>query len=153
MRDALADGSITEATVTNAARIVLYEIDRFGFLDGKQKHNVTAQDLEGNGRIIEKTAEDAAVLLKNEGGILPLKPADLAGLAMIGPTASQVDSIGTFGERSPGMPERQVGTLDAMRKLAANAKITFAVADDFTGRRARSNPAHRTAFLYVLVCG
>ena len=134
MRDALADGSITEATVTNAARIVLYEIDRFGFLDGKQKHNVTAQDLEGNGRIIEKTAEDAAVLLKNEGGILPLKPADLAGVAMIGPTAGQVDSIGTFGERSPGMPERQVGPLDAMRKLAGGANITYAVADDFTGK-------------------
>ena len=134
MRDALADGSITEATVTNAARIVLYEIDRFGYLDGKQKHDVTAQDLEGNGKIIEKTAEDAAVLLKNEGGILPLKPADLASLAMIGPTAGQVDSIGTFGERSPGMPERQVGPLDAMRKLAPGANVTFAVADDFTGK-------------------
>ena len=134
MRDALADGSITELTITNAARIVLYEIDRFGYLDGKQKHEVTAQDLEGNGRIIEKTAEDAAVLLKNEDGILPLKQADLASLAMIGPTAGQVDSIGTFGERSPGMPNRQVGPLDATRRLASSANITYAVADDLTGK-------------------
>ncbi len=134
LRDALADGSIKEATITEAARHVLYEMDRFGYLDGKQKHNVTAQDLDGNGKIIEKTAEDAAVLLKNEGGILPLKPEDLNSLALIGPTAGQVASIGTFGERSPGMPELQVGPLDALKKLAPAANVTFAVADDMTGQ-------------------
>jgi beta-glucosidase len=131
MRDALKDGSITEATVTEAARRVLYEIDRFGYLDGKQKHDVTPQDVDGNGAIIEKTAEDAAVLLKNEGGILPLK--DGESIAMIGPTAGQVASIGTFGERSPGIPELQVGPLDALKKLAPEAKVVFAVADDMTG--------------------
>ena len=133
MRDVLKSGEVTEATITAAAKLVLYEIDRFGYLDGKQKHTVTAQDLEGNGRIIEKTAEDAAVLLKNEGGILPLKERDLASLAMIGPTAGQVASIGTFGERSPGIPERQVGPVDALRKLAPGAQVSFAVADDMTG--------------------
>jgi beta-glucosidase len=133
MRDALQSGAVSEATVTEAARRVLYELDRFGFLDGKQKHEITPQDLEGNGKIIEKTAEDAAVLLKNEGGVLPLKQHDLASLAFIGPTAGQVASIGTFGERSPGIPERQVGPLDALRKLAPEAKVTFAVADDMTG--------------------
>jgi beta-glucosidase len=131
MRDALKDGSVTEATVTAAARRVLYEIDRFGYLDGKQKHEVTAQDLEGNGKIIEKTAEDAAVLLKNEDDVLPLKEGD--AVALIGPTAGQVAAIGTFGERSPGMPERQTGPLEALKKLAPNAKVTFAVADDMTG--------------------
>jgi beta-glucosidase len=133
MREALKDGSITEATITAAARRVLYEIDRFGYLDGKQKHTVTAQDLEGNGAIIEKTAEDAAVLLKNEGGILPLTKEDLGSVAMIGPTAGQVAAIGTFGERSPGMVERQVGPLAALQRLAPYAKVTFAVADDMTG--------------------
>ena len=133
MYGALKDGSISEATITAAARHVLYEIDRFGYLDGKQKHNVTAQDLEGNGAIIEKTAEDAAVLLKNDGGILPLKPGDLASLSMIGPTAGQVAAIGTFGERSPGITERQVGPLEALKKLAPDAKVSFAVADDMTG--------------------
>lgn len=133
MWDMLQGGEVSEAEITAAARYVLYEIDRFGYLDGKQKHSVTAQDLEGNGNIIEKTAEDAAVLLKNDGGALPLKRDDLASLALIGPTAGQVASIGTFGERSPGVPERQVGPLEALRKLAKDARITFAVADDMTG--------------------
>jgi beta-glucosidase len=131
MRDALKDGSITEATITEAARRVLYEIERFGYLDGKQKHEVTAQDLDGNGAIIEKTAEDAAVLLKNEGGILPLKADD--SLVLIGPTAGQVASIGTFGERSPGIPDLQVSPLDALKKLAPQARVAFAVDDDMTG--------------------
>ena len=118
MLDVLKSGAVTEGTVTEAARHVLYELDRFGYLDGKEKHEVTHQDVEGNGKIIEKTAEDAAVLLKNEGGVLPLKKEDLGSLAFIGPTAGQVAAIGTFGERSPGMVERQVGPLEALKKLA-----------------------------------
>ena len=130
MRDALADGSVTEATVTAAARRILYEIDRFGYLDGKQKHDVTAQDVEVNAAVIRKTAADAAVLLKNEG-VLPLKSGET--IAMIGPSAGQVAAIGTFGERSGGLTERQVGPVDALKKLAPGAQITFAVDDDMTG--------------------
>ena len=131
MRTALKNGSITEATITAAARQVLYEIDRFGYLDGKQKHEVTPQDVNANGAIIEKTAEDAAVLLKNDGAVLPLRKEQ--SIALIGPTAGQVASIGTFGERSPGMVERQVGPIQALMQLAPGAKVTFAVADDMTG--------------------
>ncbi len=130
MRDALADGSVKEETVTAAARRVLYELDRFGYLDGKQKHNVTPQDFDRNAAVIRKTAEDSAVLLKNEH-VLPLKTSDT--VALIGPGAGQVDSIGTFGERSGGIPERQVGPLAALHKLAPGLKVDFAVNDDMTG--------------------
>ncbi len=133
MREALQEGTVTEATITQAARRVLYEMDRFGYLDGKQKHTVTPQDIEANAAVIEKTAEDAAVLLKNEGGALPLKAEDLADLALIGPTAGQVAAIGTFGERSPGLPERQVSPLAALKQLAPQARIAYAVDDDMTG--------------------
>jgi beta-glucosidase len=64
MADALREGTVSEATITEAARRVLYEMDRFGYLDGKQKHNTTEQDVEANAAVIRKTAEDAAVLLK-----------------------------------------------------------------------------------------
>lgn len=131
--DALKNGVITEATVTAAARRVLYEMDRFGYLDGKQKHSVTAQDIDANAAVIRKTAADAAVLLKNEGGILPLNAATLNNVALIGPTAGQVDAIGTFGERSPGITARQVGPLEALRKDYPGAHLTFAVADNMTG--------------------
>jgi beta-glucosidase len=130
---ALADGSVNEAAVTRAAGHVLYEMNRFGLLDGGSKHDVTAQSLDANAKIIEQTGEEAAVLLKNDG-VLPLKPADLNSLALIGPTAGQVDAIGINGERSMGLPARQVGPLDALKRISGNANISFAVADDMTGR-------------------
>ncbi|QMV18919.1 beta-glucosidase [Granulicella sp. 5B5] len=131
--EAIKNGTVTEATVNAAARRVLYEMDRFGYLDGKQKHNITPQDIEENAAVIRKTAEDAAVLLKNDDATLPLRHADLDSLALIGPTAGQVDAIGTFGERSGGLTSRQVGPLEALRKLDPTAKIAFAVNDDMTG--------------------
>ena len=67
MPQALKDGTVTEADVTRAAGRVLYEIVHFGYMNGMQKHDVTAQPIEANAKIIEKTGEDAAVLLKNEG--------------------------------------------------------------------------------------
>jgi beta-glucosidase len=131
--EALKDGSVSEATVTRAAGHVLLEMDRFGFLDGQSKHEVTAQSIEANARIIERTAEEAAVLLKNDAGVLPLKGADLDSVVLIGPTAGQVDAIGINGERSQGLQERQVGPLAALRKIAGDPRIAFAVEDDMTG--------------------
>jgi beta-glucosidase len=133
MADALKDGTVTEAAVTRAAGHVLYEIVHFGYLDGQAKHEVTEQSIEPNAKIIEKTGEEAAVLLKNDSAALPLKAADLDSVVLIGPTAGQVDSIGINGERSVGLPERQVGPLDAMKKISGNANIRYAVNDDMTG--------------------
>ena len=126
-------GELTEATIDRAAGRVLYEIDKFGYLDHPPTHTIQPHQTEANAAIIQKTGEDAAVLLKNDSSILPLKPADLKSLALIGPGAGQVVSIGTAGERSIGFPGRQVGPYQAMQKFAPNAHITYAVADDMTG--------------------
>lgn len=133
MTEALKDGTVNEAAITRAAGRVLYEIAKFGYLDGLSKHEVTAQAFEENAKVIEKTGEEAAVLLKNDGAALPLKAQDLDSVVLIGPTAGQVDSIGINGERSVGLPERQVGPWEAMKKISGNAKIQFAVNDDMTG--------------------
>ncbi len=133
MPAALKDGTVTEARITEAAGRVLFEMDRFGYLDGGEKHTVTPQAVEANAKIIEKTGEDAAVLLKNEDHALPLKAAGLDDVVLIGPTAGQVDSIGINGERSVGLPAREVGPLAAMEKISGHPQIRFAVADDMNG--------------------
>ena len=133
MAEALKDGTVTEATINRAAGRVLYEMIKFGYLDGKQKHDITKQSIDENAKIIEKTGEDAAVLLKNEDHVLPLKADELNSVVLIGPTAGQVDSIGINGERSVGLPSRQVGPLAAMKKVSGNDNIQFAVADDMNG--------------------
>ena len=130
--DALADGSVTEADVTRAAGHVLATMNRFGLLDGGSRHDIRAQSVAANAAIIRKTGEEAAVLLKNDGA-LPLKLADLSSTVLIGPTAGQVDAIGINGERSMGLIERQIGPVDAMKRVSGNNTIRFAVADDMTG--------------------
>ena len=133
MPEALKDGTVTEATITRAAGRVLYEIVHFGYLDGLSKHEVTKQPIEEDAKIIEKTGEEAAVLLKNNDHILPLKHSELDSVVLIGPTAGQVDAIGINGERSVGLPWRQVGPLAAIKKISGNSDIGFAVNDDMTG--------------------
>jgi beta-glucosidase len=133
MPEALKDGTVDEATITRAAGRVLYEIVHFGYMDGQSKHEVTEQAIDANAKIIEKTGEEAAVLLKNDGGVLPLKASELSDVVLIGPTALQVDSIGLSGERSVGLPGRQVGPWDALKQVTGNANIKLAVDDDMTG--------------------
>ena len=62
-----------------------------------------------------------------------MKAADLDNVVLIGPTALQVDSIGLSGERSVGLPWREVGPWDALKKVTGNANIKLAVNDDMTG--------------------
>jgi beta-glucosidase len=131
--DLLHNGTVKEADITRAAGRVLYEYDKFGFLDHPTQHAILPHDTELNARIIEKTGEDAAVLLQNKDNALPLKAEDLASLAMIGPGAGQVVAIGEAGERSVGFPWRQVGPVDAMKKIDGTAKIVYAPADDMNG--------------------
>ena len=129
----LHNGTVKESEITQAAGRVLVEYDKFGFLEHKPQHEILPHQEESNAKVIEKTGEDAAVLLKNEGSALPLKAADLASLAMIGPGAGQVVAIGSAGERSVGFPWRQVGPVDAMKKIDATARIRYAPADDMNG--------------------
>jgi beta-glucosidase len=134
LKKLVAGGIVSDDTITRAAGRVLLQMDRFGYLDGKNKLDVTPSDNSHDVKIIEKTAIDAAVLLKNEGGALPLKAADLANLAMIGPGAGQIVAVGLTGEKAVGLPALEVGPLAALKKLAGeDAHVTYAVADDMEG--------------------
>jgi beta-glucosidase len=133
LKSLLAKGVITEATVTEAAGRVLLQMEKFGYLEGKIKLNVTPSDNTEDVKIVEKTAIDAAILLKNDR-ILPLKAADLESLAMIGPGAAQIVAVGKTMEKAVGLPELEVGPLTSLRQLAGSAAhVTYAVADDMEG--------------------
>ena len=134
--DAIHSGAVKEDAITRAAGWILLAYDKFGFLDHAPQHAILPHDEVANAHIIQKTAEDSAVLLKNEGSVLPLGADSLASLAMIGPGAGQVVSIGNNAERSLGFPWRQVSPLDALKKslpAGAKANIRFAVADNMSG--------------------
>lgn len=109
-------------------------MEKFGYLDGTEKLEVTPSDNSEDIKILVRTAIDEAVLLKNEGGILPLKSEALSGLALIGPGAGQIVAVGKTEEKAAGLPELEVGPLTALKKLAGeNARVSYTVADDMDG--------------------
>ena len=109
------------------------QYDRFGLLTDGSHHQITEEPIAANAQVVQKTAEDAAVLLKNDNQALPLKSSDLASLAMIGPGAGQTMATGGIGERGSGRADRWIGTVDVLKQLAPTANVTYAVADDMTG--------------------
>lgn len=135
MLAAVVTGEVSEATVTDAAAHVLGQVDRFGWLDTPPSLAVTAEPIDADERIVEKTGEDAAVLLKDSHDALPLSGGALRSLALIGPGAGQQIAIGIAGEKALGYPDRQVSTLTVLRQLLAHSRthLVYAVADDMTG--------------------
>lgn len=142
LRAALARGMVSEATINEAARRVLRELVRFGHVGdpGKAPFDAGTEGVESpealaeTTRVVHRTALDAAVLLKNEGGALPLDARDLSSLALIGPGALQGIAAGISGEKGLGRVERETGPLAALRSLGgADARITPVPADDMNG--------------------
>ena len=70
-----------------------------------------------------KAAQEAIVLLKNDGNLLPLDPVKLKTIAVIGPNAADVH-IGGYS-RDPG-PGNQISILDGIRKrVEPGVKVVF----------------------------
>ena len=96
---AIQSGAVTVAMVDEMVRPILETKYRLGlfanpYVDPARMQQVTlsAQEREASRQVAEKTA----VLLRNEGNVLPLKK-DIRSLAVIGPMAdSQVDMMGSW---------------------------------------------------------
>ena len=126
---ALGSGQVLESTIDAAVRRILRQLKRFAYLDQPPSHALVPERTREHAPILQKTAEDAAVLLKNDHA-LPLKPEDLDNLALIGPGAGQLIAIGVSGEKALGHLDRQIGPLKLLQELG---HMNFAVADDMTG--------------------
>lgn len=136
MLAAIEAGQVDPARITEAARRILLEEDRFGWLGGEPKHDITPLPFDEDVKIVEKTSEDAAVLLKNLDHALPVTPHDLQSLAIIGPGAGQTIAIGLSMEKAVGIPGHEPSPLAALKQATENIpdrQIIYAVADDMTG--------------------
>jgi beta-glucosidase len=120
LADAVKKGLVTQAKIDEAVRGILMAKYRLGLFQqpyvsaGRAENElVTAEQREASRR----AAERAAVLLKNEGGLLPLKKS-LNKLAVIGPLAdSRPDLMGSWSLGAH--PEDTVTVVEALTKRAA----------------------------------
>ncbi len=134
MKKALEEGLVNIETIDKAVGRILEMMDKFGWLNKAPSHTVYPVNYQANVPTLRKTATDAAVLLKNEGGALPLKADDLSSLALIGPGAGQTIATEGGAEMSVGLASKEIGTCQVLQQLAPEAKITYAVANDMTGK-------------------
>jgi beta-glucosidase len=136
------------AAIDAAVARQLYQLERFGYLNcaaadpaavlptciaGPDRPNMDALAIENRGKV-QQIAEKAAVLLKNEGGILPLKATDFFdGVVVIGPTA-KYPLVGPGAERSKGFAARnRRGPLVVLKEMAQSSNIEYVAGIDWVG--------------------
>jgi beta-glucosidase len=129
LADAVKKGEVKEATVDQAVREILMAKYRLGLFQqpyvsaGRAENElVTAEQREAS----RKAAERTAVLLRNEGGLLPLKKS-LNKIAVIGALAdSKPDLMGSWSLGA--LPEDTVTVVEALKKRSAQGgpEVLFA---------------------------
>ena len=142
VQDALAQGLITEADIDKNLRGVFRVMIRLGMLDphGSEPYAhigfdapVAGASLEDpwwwkkNKALARKVTDESIVLLKNEGGLLPLKPGDVKRIAVIGPLADKV-ALDWYA----GTPPFTVTPLAGIRARAGKAaEVTYSDGADY----------------------
>jgi beta-glucosidase len=114
LKAAVVGGQVSEATIDEHVHRILTVMFRFGLFDRPQ--TTTPIDAQGDGAVARRIAEQATVLLKNSGGVLPLDSRTVGSIALIGPGAG---TAVTGGAGSPDVaPLYTVSPLDAITKRA-----------------------------------
>jgi beta-glucosidase len=84
---ALQQGLITQATIDDKVRRILRDAVRFGWLDRDQLDpSIPRYNQQGREAALQ-AAREGMVLLKNDGGLLPLNKSAVHSVAIIGPDA------------------------------------------------------------------
>lgn len=113
LASAIRAGEVSEAVVAETAHRLLSVIDRLGaFADPTYPEPDVPIDRPEHRRLVRRAAADATVLLRNDG-LLPLNPAALRSIAVIGPNADRAHIMG--GGSASLTPHSRVTPLAALR--------------------------------------
>jgi beta-glucosidase len=139
--EAVRRGLVTEAAVDTALARLLRARFRLGMFDPPERVPYTATPLgvlddPAHAALALEAARRSIVLLKNGGGLLPLR-GTLRTIAVIGPNADDADLLlGNYN----GQPGATVTPLEGIRRAAGAARVLFARGSDV----APGMPALRT---------
>ncbi len=96
LRPALENGLVTEATIDEKCRHILQTLIAFGFLDREQTDAKIKERNPFSDQVALDVARSGIVLLKNEGGMLPLSR-KVRSVVVMGPNAGSVPTGGGAG--------------------------------------------------------
>lgn len=153
-REALAAGEIPQARLDDMVRRFLIGLIDVGVLDAPVVTEAQTIDYAANAEVAQRAAEAGIVLLKNEGGVLPLAKtartiAVIGGHADVGVLSgggsSQVRSVGgapieiplTSGAAASfaRITYHASSPLNAIREVASQTTVTFTSGDDVEAAR------------------
>ncbi len=109
VRNALNDGTLTEEGLNDKVRRLLGVVEKAGLFDNPTLRSERGEDKPEHRAIVRAAAQEAIVLLKNNG-ILPL--ANVKTIAMIGPYARSAQILG--GGSSSVTPHYAVSPFDGV---------------------------------------
>jgi beta-glucosidase len=146
LAQAVKDGKVPMSEIDDHARRVLYAEFLSGIVDNPMQKGVV--DVSGGLEIAQQLEEKSIVLLKNEKAILPLNPAKVKSIAVIGGHAdvgmisgggsAQVDPPGGNAIAPPGQGATHwqdhiwfpTSPLKALKAKFPNAKVEFSSGED-----------------------
>lgn len=86
---AVHNWQLDEAVIDQAVRRILRMVILSGKLDPDRRLPAGSGDTPAHRALARLVAEESIVLLKNEGGLLPIDPAKVKSIAVIGPNAAE----------------------------------------------------------------
>ena len=129
LRKALAEGAVTGGDIDNLLRHILTPMFRLGVIDRPVKGNANAPARSpADLALSQSIAEEGSVLLRNQGGVLPLG-AGLSRVAIIGDDAGEhVQTTERYGGFVKNDEIKPVAPLAAIRAaLPGNVKVDYAL--------------------------
>ena len=128
-------GKIPESVIDEKVRRILRVMYVTGMFDGRSKGAINTKEHQ---QTALKVAEEAMVLLKNEGNVLPLQKDKIKTIAVIGANGNRKQAGG--GGSSQVRPPYEVTPLEGLQKLIGkDIQIKYAPGFEVT-REEKANP-------------
>ncbi|MFJ7724563.1 beta-glucosidase [Neobacillus sp. NPDC097160] len=151
---ALADGSLTMDTVNQALSRRYVQMFKYGIFDRPIVRGTI--DAETNGSKAREIAEQTAVLLKNEGNLLPLNPS-VHSIVLIGKSTYVDAAVAGGGGSSRVSPLYTVSPLQGLQntldKLGSSAAITKVTVANDNSNLNEAVAAAKNADIVILMAG
>jgi len=120
---AVKSGQVSEATIDVKVRHILMTAARFGWLDREQRDDSISTYDAKNDAVALKSAQESMVLLKNEGGVLPLDKSKTKSVLVVGPDAYPGFPVG--GGSARVVPFHTVSLIEGMGALLGSASAVY----------------------------
>ena len=137
--DEVKAGRITEAEIDRSLERLFVARFRLGMFDPPErvpysKIAISENDSSAHREVAREAEREAIVLLKNEGGVLPLRPS-VRRIAVIGPSAD--DPVALLGNYN-GISSRQVTPLEGIERQFTGRKGAVRARRDLHGQHSRA---------------